>query len=487
MRAFVPAVIACFALLACDTQNSAKLNVEPSSRLGDFAFDDPSAGGAISQESLIQFQTTVIGTSADGAMADLLVSYTLDPYVLSLLTPDSYVQFDIVVSDAQAVVVSKVNINGELSGEVQLTVPTDDDSAKLVATIGGLLDDVVDSSGILAAQVPAVGLRETTDLSLVQGLRAELIEGSYESNVANGRRVHEFAVRVIDPTAGPISDLLNGLENSADIAYSITGLEKDAALHFSALENGLEDIESPVTVSFTEHPLAVYLVIDTSKSVVESGQAHHLLNAVSNSVIALSKNAEFDYRVFNGEVSRLKDLRQLDFDSGDSSATALYYAIDTALSDIEDFGSIEQDKIVMVFTDGKDLASRNHYGNDFIDNTQVHEYVIQRVEQVRRTQSESLGRQLQVYTVGFYDEASGLNAPEEVAKLDAISQAGGTGKSYNNFNAEDIQSAFAEVVHNVKGVYYLQYSSQQTADDNSLELVVQVNGHRTSVTLPNQD
>ena len=117
MRAFVPALIACFALLACDTQNSAKLKVDPPSQLGDFAFDDPFAD-AIAQESLIQFQSTVIGTSADGSIADLQVKYLLDPYIEELLTSDSYIQFEYVAAELEPTVVAKVALNGELVGEV---------------------------------------------------------------------------------------------------------------------------------------------------------------------------------------------------------------------------------------------------------------------------------------------------------------------------------------------------------------------------------
>jgi len=297
---------------------------------------------------------------------------------------------------------------------------------------------------------------------------AELIDGSYESSLVDGRRVHRFAVKVTDPSAGPIDDLLDVNDDPAALEYTISGLENNAEAHFFALENEAIDIESPVTVAFDEHPLAVYFVIDRSKSIVDSRQAHLLSNAVSNTVIALTQNVQFDYRTFNGTVNRISSLRELDFDTSDASATALYYAIDTALDDIENFGSIEQDKV------------------SFIDNEQVHEYIVQRVRQVRNTQKEVLGRQLDVYTIGFYNQRSGIDVPEEIHKLDRISEAGGTIKSYNNFNVSDIDNAFAAVVQNIRGVYYLQYSSQQTADNNKLELIVKVNGHEARVQLPTE-
>jgi len=488
MRAIFSALIVCFALLACDTQNSAKLKATtsgPDTTNGDFLFDDESAQSP-SGGTLLRVNSRIVSTSPDGTEADLMLTYTLDPSVRQALQPGAFVQFEYVAPNAPSRVVGKSTINDELGGSIEVTVPTDEEDATLVATIGGLEPGVIEDQGILVAQLPAILTRETTDLSRVNDLRAELVDGSYDSELVDGRRIHRFAVRVTDPTAGPIDDLLTDNNRADDLEYSISGLETNAYAHFVALENGVEDVESPVTVAFTEFPLAVYLVIDTSKSIVESRQVHNLINAVSSSVVALTQNAKFDYRIFNGQVSRIVGLRELDFDTEESSATALYYALDTALSDIENFGSISQDKVVMVFTDGKDRASRNHYNGDFIDNEQVHEYIVQRVTQVRRAQQNSLGRQMDVYTIGFYQQESELDVPEEIRKLDKIAEAGGTNASYNNLNATDIEDAFAAVVQNIRGVYYLQYSSQQTPDNNKLEVLVKVNGQEARIQLPTQ-
>lgn len=488
MRAIYPALIVCFALLACDTQNSAKPKgaaVGTAASNGEFQFDDESRNAATG-DTLLRVNSRIASTSADGTEADLVLTYTLDPQIRQAMKPGSFVRFDYVAPNEESRVVGKSVITDELGGSVEVTVPTDIEDAKLIATVGGLEPGVIENQGILVAQLPAILTRETTDLTRVNELTAELVDGSYDSEVVDGRRIHRFAVRVTDPTAGPIDDLLTDSDRPEDVEYSISGLESNAPAHFVALENGIEDVESPVTVAFTEFPLAVYLVMDTSKSIVESRQVHNLTNAVSSSVVALTQNAIFDYRTFNGQVSRIAGLRELDFDSQESSATALYYALDTALSDIENFGSISQDKVVMVFTDGKDRASRNHYNEDFVDNEQVHEYIVQRVEQVRRAQQNSLGRQLDVYTIGFYQQESELDVPEEIRKLDKIAEAGGTNTSYNNLNVTDIDEAFAAVVQNIRGVYYLQYSSQQTPDNNQLELLVKVNGHETRLQLPTQ-
>jgi len=483
MRAILSALIVCFTVTACDTENSAIPRNIGTGLSDGLVFDDEN-GQVRKGDSLLQVNSRIASTSADGTEADLVLTYNLDPSAREAMKPGAYVQFEYVAPNSTSWVVGRSAISDELNGSVQVTVPTGHADARLVASVAGLQAGVIEDQDILVTQLPAIIARETTDLSRVNEVRAELVDGSYESEVVEGRRVHKFAVRVVDPTAGPIDELLNETNRAEDLNYSISGLESNASTHFVALENGSVDIESPVTVAFTEFPLQVYLVIDTSKSIVESRQVHNLTNAVSSTVLALAPNAEFDYRTFNGQMNRITGPRELDFDSTQASATAVYYALDTALSDIEDFGSINQDKVVMVFTDGKDRASRNHYNDDFIDNEQVHEHIVHRVSHVRSAQQNSLGRQLDVYTIGFYDQDSGLDVPTEIHKLDKIAEAGGTKSSYNNLNVSDIDEAFAAVVQNIRGVYYLQYSSQQTADNNQLELLVNVNGHEALLQLP---
>jgi len=482
MRAMLFAMLFCAGLTACDRTNSARLKAGATLDDLDVAFDDQSVGQAAKR--LLQISSTIASTSPDGTEADLLIIYTLDPVIRSALRASSFIKFEYIALDKPPQLVARASITEELRGVVEVSVPTSDNNAKLVATIGGLQPGLIDDAAVLVAQLPAVLTRETTDLNRVQSVSAQLIDGSYESMLVDGRRVHRFAVRVTDPTAGPIDELLKPGDDPASLDYSISGLEKNPSTHFMALENEATDIESPVTVEFDEHPLAVYLVIDASSSIVNSRQVHHLSNAVSNTVIALSRNAQIDYRSFNSGVQRISGLRELEFDTDDTSATAMYYAIDTALIDIEDFGSINQDKVVLVFTDGKDLASRNFYNNSFTDNEQVHEYIVQRVEQVRSAQENVFGRKLDVYTIGFYSQDSGIDVSEEIRKLDRISEVGGTISSYNNLSTTDLDNAFAAVVHNIRGVYYLQYSSQQTADNNKLELLIRVNGHEALVQLP---
>jgi len=322
MRAIFPALIVCLSLVACDAKNSATPIANSASTDGNFVFDDE-FGDVPSGDTLLRVNSRIASTSPDGTEADLVLTYTLDPFVRTALQAGSFVQFEYVAPVVSSRVVGRAVITDELGGTIDITIPTTEEDAKLVATIGGLQAGVIEDQGILVAQLPAFLARETTDLSRVNELVAELVEDSYESEVVDGRRLHRFAVRVIDPTAGPIDDLLNDANRPEDIQYSISGLESNASEHFIALENGSVDIESPVTVAFTEFPLAVFLVIDTSKSIVESRQVHNLSNAVSSTVVALTQNAQFDYRIFTGDVSRISGLRELDFDSGDSSATAL--------------------------------------------------------------------------------------------------------------------------------------------------------------------
>jgi len=315
----------------------------------------------------------------------------------------------------------------------------------------------------------------------VQAVNVALVEDSYETELVDGRRIHRFAVRVTDPTAGPLTyeqreKLLKTGNDPDQYDYSISGLENDPQAHFRAIESNVIDEESSIDVSFTEHKLAVYLVLDSSSSLVQSGQVPKITDAVSRAVIALRNTADFTYLRFTNDVHKIEGMRELVFDTHDQSGTALYFAIDTALHEIENFGDPDQDKVVLVFTDGKDLASRNFYGKAFQSHEQVFEHVNFRVQNVVEAQQSQLNRRLQVYTVGFFDESSGANYAQQIEQLDKIAQSGNTERSYNHTDFNEIESAFAAVVQNIRGNYYLEYSSQQTLDDTNLQLEVNVNG-----------
>ncbi len=490
MRITLWSLLLCALMMGCDTQNSATPRFDTAGQNPAMQFDDATSAGATSVgatsvlsngDSVIDLSSSLISTSKDGTEADLLVLYRLDPNVTPALSQNSFVQFDYVYPDNSSVPLISAAINNELEGSVDVTVPTDVEDATILATLGGVNAELVEPHGILTAQLPAWEQRDTTDLSKVQAVKVALVKDSYETELLDGRRIHRFAVRVTDPTAGPLEfeqreNLLKTSTDPVQYDYSISGLENDPQAHFRAIESSVVDEESSVKVSFSEHKLAVYLVLDSSSSLVHSGQVPKVTDAVSRAVIALRNTADFTYLRFTNDVHKIEGMRELVFDTGDQSGTALYYAIDTALHEIENFGDPEQDKVVLVFTDGKDLASRNFYGKAFQSHADVFEHVNYRVQNVAAVQQAQLNRRLQVYTVGFFDESSGIDYTQQLEQLDQLAQSGNTERSYNHTNFAEIENAFAAVVQNIRGNYYLEYSSQQTLDDTNLQLEVNVNG-----------
>ena len=481
MRITLWSLLVCALMMGCDTQNSATPRFEPTNQNLGMQFDDDAAAAISSGESVVDLSSNLVSTSKDGSEADLQVFFKINPSVADAISPQSFMQFDYVLPDNSSIPLIKAPIGDDLSGSVDVTVPTDEDEATILATLGGVSAALIEPHGVLTAQLPAWEQRDTTDLSKVQAVKVALVKDSYETELVDGRRIHRFAVRVTDPSAGPLDyeqreKLLKTSQDPVQYDYSISGLENDSQAHFRAIESNVVDEESSVKVSFSEHKLAVYLVLDSSSSLVQTGQVPKITDAVSRAIIALRNTADFTYLRFTNDVHKIEGMRELVFDTSNQSGTALYYALDTALHEIENFGDPEQDKVVLVFTDGKDLASRNFYGKAFQSHAEVFENVNYRVQNVAAAQQAQLNRRLQVYTVGFFDDSSGIDYTQQLAQLDKIAQSGNTERSYNHTDFDEIESAFAAVVQNIRGNYYLEYSSQQTLDDTNLQLEVNVNG-----------
>ncbi len=473
MRKGLILLIVCFVFTACDQSNSAKVRGLTPATGGGFQEDDPTGGSTGAAQSALRINTSLRSASSDGREADLSLFYTIDNQLAASISASSTLSVEYVNSAGQSRLLTRVAANSDqLQDEIQVTVPTDDINAAVRVSLGGVRENVITGMSLNETiSLPSVIRKPKTDLSLVEGQPVlSLVEGSYSSEVLDGRRLHRFAVRVDAP-----------LEGQSDEGLSpITGLETEVSQHFKAYEFNSIDSESFVTASYAENQLAVYLVIDVSGSIVSSRQAHNLLDAVARSVIALAPNAEFDYRVFANDVYRINSLRDINFDEPRNSGTALYYSVDTALVDIENYGADDQDKIMVVFTDGDDRASRNFYPA-FLDHEQVFEYLNQRITNVSTVQDKLLERQFHTYFVSFDQSSEDVN--EEA--LATLAEAG-NGLHYDHITDGDIQGAFAKIVNNVRGMYYLEYSSQQTPDDTLLEISVKIGEESQRITLPTQ-
>ena len=176
----------------------------------------------------------------------------------------------------------------------------------------------------------------------------EIVPQSYTQTKVGERMLHRFAVRVFDA------------EENVPGRKTLSGLGNEPERYFTALENGVSDVESPVAVDATRQRVQVYFVLDASYSIVLAGAAEALKRSAARTVMGLHAVADFNYRQFSGPVRALNNIDSMIFDDA-TSATALYFALDTALQDIEQHADPLAHKVVIAFTDGRDYSSINRY------------------------------------------------------------------------------------------------------------------------------
>lgn len=405
-------------------------------------------------------------TSADGDEADLVLAYRIDSSAADSVGHGTHVRVELNdVSGAKTLLTRARIADDALTGEVEVTVPVTHTPSTITIGLEGLQASVIDDLPLYSVMsLPSVLHRQSTELADVDELKVSLVPDSYSSALENNRRVHRFAVEVEGK-----------LGNTADNPFlSISGLEENVTRHFRVEEGGQLDVESPVTVDYSRLNTVVYLVLDVSSSMVHSGAAHDLLDSVARSIIALAGVAEFDIRVFAGDVYQLGSLREINFDNLTESATAFYRAMDTTLDDIDARGLSNQDSVLIAFTDGRDFSSLNYFPA-FRSQGQMQEYIEQRLRNVKRSQDQFYGQQLDTFFVSL-----GSNIDSEA--LQKLASEGG-GQYLQTFENSDIENAFANVTNNIRGVYYLEYSSQRTSIANDLELTVAVGDHSKSVAI----
>ena len=464
----VPVLMAALLLGACDsdTLNPAG-GAMPANAFSD---DSDTLSG---RRSAIALSSRLESTSADGSEADLVVTYRLDESVRASLRSKSRLRVDLKDEAGQIKTLMRAGINAEsLQGDLNITVPVNTGASELAIGLEGIAANVVtDLATYSTISLPTVLRRETTDLDSVTLPHIELIDDSYESSLEGNRRLHRFAITVSDlaqsPGVGP---------DGNPSGLSITGLEEHVSRYFIAEEGGIRDIESPVTADYSQQKLDVYLVVDVSSSITYNNSAHHVLDAIARTVIALNDVAEFNLRVFASDVYELNSLRDIAFDDLNDSGTAFYRALDTALDDIDQRGDSGRDIVLIAFTDGRDFSSRNFYPA-FRSHEQVREYVEQRILNVSTVQREFYSHRMETYFVS-------LGGDVDEQSLEKLAQASG-GKYLKTYDKTTIDRQFGELTGNIKGVYYLEYSSQQQPDDTLVTLQVEINGATSNrITLP---
>ena len=458
------AAFAAFALGGCD---GGDVIARPSSDAVPVAFADAVSDAPAVRvgpgASLLEVRARLSGASARADEVDLALDWRVLESGIDALGPAARLEAVLVDEGGARRTLARTRVSADAAAgriDLVLTPPV---SGSLELELRGLDGAVAgDPATRVGVDLPAVVAPAPTPLARLESLGASLVPGSASSDVRDGRRVHRFAVRVTGTLAG-----------RAGAVSAVTGLERDVDAHFAVLEGGHADPESPVRAAWRGEPIAVYLVLDASASIVRAGADAALLDAVARTVNALAPVASFDYRAVTGEVRRLPDLRSLAFDDvADGSGTAFHRGVDTALDDIEARG--EAHAVIVGFTDGHDFASRNFYpalGSD----DEVLAHVAARLARSRENRART-GGLLEAHFVG-------LGADVDVGALDALAAAGG-GRHVPSDGGDALADAFAGLADGLRGLYRLEYDSQRLAGDADLELEVRAGEMTARVALP---
>ena len=386
--------------------------------------------------------------------AELVLQYSLSGLDLQSLPPGSNLTITVVDDDGRPVAVSNaIAIDSQSAdGEVTVIVPAGQgDEVAAIATVTA--DSSEDSSDTITETHAVLNIDlsnavRPSELGLVDDFSLELVGGSYTSDVRDGRRLHRFAVRAYDQNC-----------------VSIRGLDENVDEFFTLFEDSFIDVESPVEYDTRNNFINVYFVLDASSSITDSDQVQ-ILSAARYASDRLRDDYVVDFRQFSGDIQRLSSFRDYQPDRG-QSATAFYYAIDTVLEEIDANGPSEDYHVIIGFTDGVDLASRNQFGTQFSHNA-IKTFVRDKVEQFRTSPGFSRGSGLELHVLSVGDVEA------ERDNLNALAAAGG-GEHVFASDKTVLEPLLESLVDRVLATYRLEYSSQQIADDTDLLLQVDIN------------
>lgn len=442
---------------------------------GEDLFADQPAGASNSAspdtDSVLSLSSQLVGASSAGDEADLIVRWRLDADAVPAIQRSTRLVTVLTTTSGEQQVLSRQRVEADATeGEIDLVVPTTTDVETITVGLEGLASGVVDDAPAYATlSLPSVLSAEDTPIEQITNLFATEVPDSYRSAVEDGRRVHRFAVRVEANLDGSDPDS----PVKPDGRVSVTGLERTTSQHFIAIEGGVPDPESPVRAEYQQEPVTVFLVMDVSSSITLAGAADELLDAVSRTLLNLAPVARLDLRVFASDVYEIDSLRDLAFDDLTDSGTAFYRALDTALDDAE---TVTGDVVIIGFTDGRDLASRNFYPA-FLSHKQVLDYIQDRLDNVGQAKRELARTRFEAHFVS-------LGSDVDTAALEQLAEAG-QGSHFPSYTNDTVKQAFEHLTQGVRGLYQLEYSSQQLAGDESLVLQVKANGvYSNQVELP---
>ena len=389
----------------------------------------------------------------DGSGTELVLLYTLSDVDPATLAAGATLVITILDGNGDPLVVtSEITLDPESdTGEITVLAPANTGEVAAVATLA--IEDVetaeeVESETVGVLDIDLSNAVRPSDIFAVQDFSLELVENSYESSLEEERRLHRFTVRAYDQDC-----------------VSIRGLSEDVGEYFTLFENFFVDVESPVIYDTRNSFIRVYFVLDASSSVTDSDR-QQLMNAAEYASDRMRDDYVVDFRQFSGDIVKLDSFRDYQPDEG-QSATAFYYAIDTVLQEIEERGRNDDYNVIIGFTDGIDLASRNHFGPG-LSNDAIQALIRERVEQFRTAPdfTHGSGLELHLLSVG--------NVIEQKPALDALASAGG-GQHLFASDKSALEPMLESLVNRILATYHLEYSSQQQADDSDLLLEVAIN------------
>jgi hypothetical protein len=437
----------------------------------------------------------LLGVDADGQSAVVRVSWALTSAGSQAVRSNSRVRLRVLRDGEPAEVIETQPVSEEEPvGEIDVPVNTETDQATrwYLELDRADLQAVPSLTTYTVVSLDTLLQRKTTPLEDLQRVELSLVKDSYIASNVGNRREHKFSVSVQGDLAVPAESGEDG--SLKTIPVHVTGLLDDGQLPFSVYESGVLDTESPLSATDVRKDPLVYLIMDASSSMLNSECADDLYHAVSTTVVTLSPAATFKYRIFDNEVYEVSSTLEFAPIASDASGSALYYALDTVVSDIEQWVDIDRDVFIIAYSDGLDLASWNHY--NFASRDAVVTHVGRRLSNLAQQHSQQNGRLLKTFLVGF-DPRTGSEAEE---MLYLATQGGG---QYVQMSREDCDASFAlqnsgtdtvqdkinetflSLTDHIRSVYHISYSSQQTHGKSSLSLELMLNETlKHSINLP---
>lgn len=401
----------------------------------------------------VELDVEALGRTEDGQDTELVLTYTLTGIDPATLPAGSSLVITLVDESGRPIVVTdSIPLDPQrTTGEVEIVAPGHTGEVAAVATLEVMSDDgeeLIDNEAQGILEIDLSNPVQPSELASLEDFSLELVENSYESELQGERRVHRFTVRAYDQDC-----------------ISIRGLSEDVGEYFSLYENSFLDVESPVVYDSRSNFIRVYFVLDASSSITDNDR-QQLMNAARYASDRMLDDYVVDFRQFSGDIERLGSYRDYTPDTGES-ATAFYYAIDTVLEEIEAHGPTDDYHVIIGFTDGVDLASRNHY-DPALSKPAIQEMIRDKVEQFRLAPGFDYGSGLELHLLSVG------NVSEERPALDSLAAAGG-GQHVFASDKSALEPMLEALVNRVLATYHLQYSSQQQADDSDLRLDVTIN------------